>query len=284
MITPMLVPIVAILLMSAPARIVSLAPSVTEILYALGAGDRIVGATEFCTYPPEALRLPRIGGMINPDLEKIVSLKPDLVIATTAGNYQEDAERIQRLGIPVHTVSTPTLESVLATLTDVGRLLGTEEQASRLVAQLKDRLEAVRRSAALRTPLRTLFVIEADPLIAPGPGNFLGEAITAAGARLVTPEGSSGWAQMDLEQVIAAAPEVILTTGPNRGWAEGLAARQEWRKVPAVESGRVFVISDSIQHPGPRLFDGIEEIAAILRSIDATTPPPHPGSSPSPPE
>lgn len=274
----MRVPIVAILLMSMPSRIVSLAPSVTEILYALGAGDRIVGVTEFCSYPPEARRLPRIGGMINPDLEKIVSLKPDLVIATTAGNYQEDAERIGRLGIPVHTVGTPTLESVFSTLTDVGRLLGNDAQADRLVKQLRGRLEAVKRSVSKRTAPRTLFIIEADPLIAPGPGNFLGEAITAAGARLVTPAGAPGWAQMDLEQVITAAPEVILTTEPNRKWAEGLDSRVEWRKVPAVRDGRVYVVSDSIQHPGPRLFDGIEEIAAILNGIASAAPRPRPGS------
>lgn len=282
--TVMLVPIVAVILMSVPSRIVSLAPSVTEILYALGAGDRIVGATVFCTYPPQARHLPRIGGLINPDLEKIVSLKPDLVIATTAGNYQEDAERIGRLGIPVYTVSTPTLESVLTTLVDVGRVLGSDEQARLLVANLSGRLDRVRRDASLRPTIRTLFVIEADPLIAPGPGTFLGEALFAAGARLVTPAGSPGWAQMDLEQVIAAAPEVILTAEPNRAWAESLASRPEWRKVPAVLTGKIFVISDSIQHPGPRLFDGIEEVAAILNSIVEAAPPRHPGSSPWPPD
>ena len=285
--TGMLVTIVAILLTSAPARparIVSLAPSVTEILYALGAGDRIVGATEFCSYPPEALRLPRIGGLINPDLEKIVSLNPDLVIATTAGNYQEDAERIERLGIPVHTVSTPTLESVLTTLSDVGRILGNDEQARDLVSRLSERLESVKRRSSLRAPMRTLFVIEGDPLIAPGPATFLGEALAAAGALLVTPMGSAGWTQMDAEQVIAAAPDVILTAEPNRRWVEGLSSRPEWRMVPAVLARRIYVISDSIQHPGPRLFDGIEEVAGILSGIASANPPPHPGLSPSPRE
>jgi len=280
----MLVPIVAVLLMSAPSRIVSLAPSVTEMLYALGAGDRVVGVTEFCNYPPEALLLPRIGGMINPDLERIVSLKPDLVIATTVGNYQDDAERIERLGIRVYTVSTPSLKSVLTTLTDVGKLLGNDEQARRLVGRLAERLDHVRQVTSRRTPVRTLFVIEGEPLIAPGPGTFLSDALIAAGAQLVTPRGSPGWAQLDLEQAIAAAPEVILTAEPNRKWAEGLASRPEWRNVPAIRNGRVFVVSDSIQHPGPRLFDGIEEVAALLSNNGAAAPPRPPGSSPSPRE
>jgi iron complex transport system substrate-binding protein len=250
-----------------PGRIVSLAPSVTEILFALGAGDRVVGVTDFCSYPAEAATRVRIGGLINPDLERIVSLKPDLAIATTTGNYLADAERIERLGVPVYTISTPTLESVLSTLARVGDLLQAGDEARRLVSHLRDRIERVRGAGAGREPLRTLFVIEPDPLIAPGPGTFIGEALAAAGAILVTGRAGSGWAQFDMEQVLRLEPELLLTPEPNRAWSEGLARAARWQRVPAVPAGHVFVISDAIQHPGPRLVDGIEEVAAIVEKV-----------------
>lgn len=269
----------------APRRIVSLAPSVTEILFALGVGDRVVGVTDFCSYPPEASSRTRIGGLINPDLERIAGLKPDLAIATTAGNYLDDAERIERLGIPVYTMTIPTLEGMLSTLERVGDLLQSSVEARGLVTRLRTRIERVRQAAAGREPLRALFVIEADPLIAPGPRTFIGEALAAAGVELVAARAGSSWAQYDMEQVIGLKPELILTPEANRAWSAGLPGRADWMKVPAVPAGRVFVISDAIQHPGPRLVDGIEEVWAIAEGIrmepwrgspagDAGAPPP----------
>lgn len=247
-----------------PARLVSLAPSVTEILFSLGAGPRVVGVTDFCSYPPEAAGRTRIGGMINPDLERIVHLRPDLVVATTAGNYPDDVERIERLGIPVYTIATPTLESVMTTLASVGAILGEQERAGRLVADLRSRIERVRTGAAGRPRVPALFVIEPDPLIVPGRATFIGEALAVAGADLVTTGQAASWAQYDMEQVIGMRPEAILTPEANRAWSESLGGREDWLRVPAVAGGRVYVISDSIQRPGPRIVDGIEEVAAIL--------------------
>jgi len=253
-----------------PARIVSLAPSVTEILFALEAGDRVVGVTDFCDYPAEVASRSRIGGLINPDLERIISLQPDLVIATTAGNYQDDAERIQRVGIPVYTISTPTLEAMLDTLGQVGDLVGKPEAARRLAARLRGRIEAVKQAMARQPRARALFVIEPDPLIAPGRDTFIGQALAIAGADLTTTDAASSWTHYDAEQVMGMRPEIILTTGANRAWALALPDRPEWAGVPAVRAGRVFVISDAIQHPGPRLVDGIEEISRIVREAMAS--------------
>ena len=256
-----------------PTRIVSLAPSVTEMLFALGADDRVVGVTDFCDYPAEAARKARIGGLINPDLERIVSLSPDLAMATTTGNYLDDAERIERLGIPVYTINAPTLEAMLETLRTVGGLLGTRSQADALAHSLKRRIDQVRDRAQRRPRARTLYVIEPEPLVAPGRGTFIGEALAVAGADLTTVGARTSWAQYDLEQVIGMKPDLILVPEPNAAWAAGLSAHAEWMKVPAVAAGRVRVISDSIQHPGPRLVDGIEEVEKIVERLAASGKP-----------
>lgn len=251
-----------------PARIVSLAPSVTEILFALGAGDRVVGVTDFCDHPAEAAGKPRIGGLINPDLERILGLKPDLAIASTTGNYQDDTERLTALGVPVYAIETPDIAGILAAFDKVGDLLGEPERSRRVVAGLRDRIERVRSRAAPGPHPVVLFVIEPDPLIAPGQKTFIGEALAIAGGVAASPSagGSTArWAQYDLEQVIAMRPEVILTTRIHAAWAERLPSMKEWRAVPAVANGRIHVVSDAIQNPGPRLIDGIEEVAGILR-------------------
>lgn len=247
-----------------PRRIVSLAPSVTEILLAVGAGDRVVGITDFCEPPAETPGLARIGGLINPDLERIVSLRPDLAIASTSGNYRDDVERIERLGIPVYTIHTPTVRAALETLETTAALAGLGDAGSRLAASLRDRIAAVEARVRSRPRPRTLFLIEPDPLIAPSGRTFLGEALSIAGADLVTRDAEASWGQYDLEAVIEMKPEVILVPEAHRAWARMAADLPRWSSVPAILNGRVYVVSDSIQHPGPRLVDGIEEVAEVL--------------------
>ncbi|MGH9868854.1 MAG: ABC transporter substrate-binding protein [Candidatus Polarisedimenticolia bacterium] len=249
-----------------PSRIVSLAPSVTEILFAVGAGDRVVGVTDFCDNPPEARSLPRVGGLIHPDLERLASLKPQLAIASTAGNYREDAERIEKLGIPVYTLAASSLEEILQSVEKVGDIVGSQATALKVSASLRERVARVRQEAATRRRPRVLFVIEPEPLIAPGPETFVGEALRIAGADLVSQGASSGWNQIDLEQVVALNPDLILATPAHAAWARALPDSPTWRLVPAAREGKVRVISDAIQHPGPRLIDGMEEVARLLES------------------
>lgn len=250
-----------------PVRVVSLAPSVTEILFAVGAGERVVGVTDFCNDPPEARLRPRVGGLIHPDLERIASLHADLAIATTAGNYREDAEAIERLGVPVYTLKSGSLEEILGTILQVGRLVEAESSAERLVSGLRARMARVRSAAEGRPRARVLFVIEPEPLISPGPGTFVGEALRMAGADLVSGGAASGWNQIDFEQVIALDPDLILATQPHAAWAATLAGSARWRLVRAAREGRVRVVSDAIQHPGPRLIDGMEEVAEVLSAL-----------------
>lgn len=250
-----------------PRRIVSLAPSVTEILFALSAGDRVVGVTDFCDYPSEVTTRARIGGLINPDLERIVSLKPDLAISSTSGNYLEDTERLERLGVPVYAIHTPDVEGMLRTLVRVGEIVGHGAEADALARSLRERLARLERRAGSSPRPRVLFVIEPEPLIAAGRNTFIGDALRRAGAEAASLGASGGWTQYDMEQVLSLAPDVILTTEVNRSWASSVGRRPEWRHVPAARTGHVYVVSDSIQHPGPRLVDGIEEVAEILRKV-----------------
>jgi iron complex transport system substrate-binding protein len=252
---------------ASPSRIVCLAPSVTEILFAVGAGPRVVGITDFCEPPDGASGIARIGGLINPDLERIVSLRPDLAIASTSGNYRDDVERIERLGIPVYTIHTPTVGAALETIEKAAALVGLPENGSRLAAGLRGRIEAVEARANRRSRPRTLFIIEPDPLIAPSGSTFLGEALRIAGADLVTADAEASWGQYDLEAVIEMKPEVILVPEAHRAWSRAAAALPRWGSVPAIALNQIYVVSDSIQHPGPRLVDGIEEVAAILDRI-----------------
>lgn len=247
-----------------PSRVISMAPSVSEMLYALGLGDRIVGLSDFCQVPEGIAAPARIGGLINPDLERIVSLKADLVVATTSGNYVEDIDRIGALGIPVYTCDTPSVEDVLATIMTLGRIAGAEDAARSLEESLRARLAAVRRRVSGSARPRVLFIIWGDPILAPGRGAFISDALSLAGAASISADASARWTEFDLEQVLAARPEVILTVPDNRTFAESLPSRPEWATVPAVHEGRVHVVSDAIQQPGPRIVDGIEEIAAIL--------------------
>ncbi len=247
-----------------PSRIISMAPSVSEMLYALGLGDRIVGVSDFCRVPGGIATPARIGGLIDPDLERIVSLKADLVVATTSGNYVEDIDRIGALGIPVYTCDTPSVEDVLTTIVALGRIAGAEDAARSLEGSLRARLEAVQRRVSGSARPRVLFIIWGDPILAPGRDAFVSDALSLAGAASISADASARWTEFDLEQVLAGRPDVILTVPDNRIFAESLGSRPEWAIVPAVREGRIHVVSDAIQQPGPRIVEGIEEIAALL--------------------
>ncbi len=249
---------------SLPGRIISLAPNVTEMIIALGAGDRIVGVSDFCRIPEGSPAAERVGGLVNPDLERIVSLRPDLVVATTSGNYLEDADRIAKLGIPVYTVDTPSVGAVLSSLSDLGGILGDGGRGADLVARLRQRLERLSSRIAGRPRPRVLFVVWGDPILAPGRGTFLDDALALAGADSISSSSIARWAEMDLEGIVAAAPEVILTVADNRAFAMALPGDPRWRTVPAVAAGRIHVVTDAIQQPGPGIVDGIEEVARVL--------------------
>jgi iron complex transport system substrate-binding protein len=252
---------------SKPARrIVSLVPSVTEILYAVGAQDRLVGVTDFCTYPPEARRKPSVGGMVSPSLETVVSLKPDVVVVTTAGNREETFGQLRRLGIPTVAVNPTTVSEVLEIIERVGALTEHPAEAGRLVTSLRSRAKAVsQRVVALARP-RVLYVVWPEPLIVPGRASLVSELIELAGGRSVTLDAGEGYPRYSVEAALAHSPEVILLA--RHGFQNRPLAREQWERfsgLPAVRNGRLHAVDGDIFHRyGPRMIDGLESLARLF--------------------
>ncbi len=249
-------------------RIVSLAPNLTETVFALGQQAGLVGVTDYCDYPPQALKLPKVGGAINPSLERIVQMKPDVVLATTALNRRETVDALEQLRVPVFGTSDPrTVEEVLDSIALIAKLLETGERGAALLADLRARLDALRERLAERKPTRALFVVWHDPLITVGRGTFIADALRRSGAQSVI-ELEEDWPRISLEEVVRLNPEVLIfASSHSDGVAqtfETLATRPGWRDLRAVRERRYAVISDAVNRPAPRLVAAIEELAKQL--------------------
>jgi len=248
-------------------RIVSLAPSLTETLYALGAQDRLVGVTNYCDYPPEARSRPKVGGTINPNLEEVVGLKPDLVVVTKTANRKETVEALERLSVAVYATDPRSVEDVLISTGRLADLIGAHEQGESLVAGLRARLQKLKQALAGRPPRRVLFVVWQDPLISVGRGTFLGDALRWAGAETVV-RSTQDWPRMSLEEAIHLQPEYLVFTSSHPAEVklnlQKLRERPGWRNFDAVRERRIAMVSDAVNRPAPRLIEAIEQLARQL--------------------
>jgi iron complex transport system substrate-binding protein len=257
-------------------RIVSLAPSITETIYALEAQNRLVGVTDYCDYPPQAQSKQHIGGPINPNLEQIVTLHPDLVIATRQGNRLETVEALTRLGIPVYATDPKSVEEVIESTRRLGGILGARERGDALALELRARLAEIRRRVAAQPPRRVFFVVWADPLISIGKNTFLADALRRAGAESVV-ETTQDWPRLSIEEVLRQQPEYLVFSSTHFEEAartvEDLRERPSWRALDAIRDRRIAVISDAINRPSPRLVDAIEQLARQLHPETFTREP-----------
>ncbi|HUP36833.1 MAG TPA: cobalamin-binding protein [Candidatus Limnocylindria bacterium] len=255
-----------VILPGPPARIISLVPSVTETVFTIGAQDRLVGVTDFCDYPAEARRKPRVGSMISPSLEGIVALKPDLVVATTAGNRHETFDQLVRLKIPIYLVNPVSVSDVLDLIGRLGRLTDRPEPAGRLVVALRERIQAVVARVAGRPRPRVLYVLWPDPLIVPARGALVSELLGLAGGDSVTADGGPGYPRYSMEAALARNPEVILVARHDPTGSP--LARSTWERftqVPAVSAGRLHTVDGDLMHRyGPRVVDGLEVLARLI--------------------
>ena len=254
---------VRVTLPAPPKRIVSLMPANTEILFALGLGGRVVGVTDYCDYPPEARRLPRVGGLTT-SLEKVLSLRPDLILASASGNRKaiEALEALPEPRPPVFAVDPKTLPDLYSAVLAIGRLTGRTPQAEAVVRKMRAQAAAVAaRVRRARSRPRVLFVLSREPLWVVGSGNFMDEMISAAGGTNVAREVGPGYHPWNLERVVAEQPDAILTT------TEGLdrfVGRPGWSSVRAVRRRAVLAVGYAAVRPGPRLVDAIARIADWL--------------------
>lgn len=252
----------------APERVVSLSPAATEILFAIGAGPKVVAGTEFDNFPEEAKALPKVGGFTpqSINVEAVLAHRPDLVVA---GPQNEVIAALEKFDIPVIAFGPKGVGAVADDIELLGRVTGREGKAAEVAADFRRRWEAERRQPAGSRP-KVLFVLADEPLITCGSGTFIDEIITAAGGQNVFADAGGEWPKVSDEQVLARGCDVILCVEHVGGDAGGvparLKARPGWDRLAAVKTGRVHVIdADLITRPGPRLVDGLAAVEKALR-------------------
>lgn len=244
-------------------RIVTLAPNLTETIYALGLGGKLAGDTSDCDKPAEAKLKPHVGGPVDPSLEAIVALRPDLVLATTSINRPETVDALARLGIPVYTSDPQTVLQMLDSVQRLADLVGAHEQGANLVAQLRQSLDAIHARVADLPVEHVLFVIWDDPLITIGQDTFIEDALRWAGAESVVLSRQK-WPQVSMEEVLRLQPEYILYAAHEQKspeTLEDLRSRPVWRDLDAVEMGHVVDVSEEALRPSPGLVNVIEKLA-----------------------
>ncbi|HXN72575.1 MAG TPA: helical backbone metal receptor [Candidatus Acidoferrales bacterium] len=252
-------------------HIVTLAPDLTETIYALGLEDKLAGDTSFCDTPPAAKLKPHVGSPQTPSLEAIVAMHPDLVLATTSINRPETADALLRLGIAVYTSDPHTVRGMLDSIARIADLVGAGEKGVALVAKLQARLDAVHARIGELPLVHVLFVVWEDPLITIGQNTFIADALRWAGAESAI-VAEQNWPQLSIEEVVRVQPEyIVLTANHSESDAENktsdldkLRARPAWKALKAVELGRVVTVSDEFDRPAPGLIGAIEQLAREL--------------------
>ena len=254
-----------------PKRIISLSPSTTEILFALGLGNRLAGVTLFCDHPTKAKKIPKIGGMSNPSLERVVSLKPDIVVMTTDGNPKEFEERLRSLKIKTYVFKARRLAEFPQAVREMGAVLGVRENADAFAETIEaalGRMEKEKKDKSSITSGRkkVLFIIWPEPLIVAGPGTAVDDAITLLGHENIASKVNVAYPKYSLEEIIHQSPDVIFIGRGHANMKEASASLlRKLKSVPALRNNKVFYVSDSLYRLGPRVVHGIEELAVHLQ-------------------
>lgn len=245
-------------------RLVSLAPSSTEILYALGAGDRLVGRDQYSDWPPAALKVPIVGSDLLPSVERIVALKPDVVFVAASANTRELPMELERLGMRVVTSQVATLDDLYRDIRAIGDAVGKADAAGKLVADMRARIAAIHARVAARPPVKTLVVVWSEPLTVVGGKSFVDEEIRAAGGVNIAADAEQPYPQYSVERMLARAPDVVIV-GSHKNGPTPLEPILRHGSLPAVQHGRVHAVDgDLLFRPGPRLVDGIDTLAKLL--------------------
>jgi iron complex transport system substrate-binding protein len=248
-----------------PQRIITLAPNLTEIVFDVGAGSRIVGNTTYCDYPPEAKQIEKVGDTLQPNIERIIALRPQLVLVSTASQLEAFTRQLNEQGIAVYVTDPRSLEDVLRSIQRIGELLGEAERAERLSADLHARAAMVEAAVRSSQPVRVFYQVSAAPLYTIGHEAFLTDLIRRAGGQSVTADVPGAFPRYADEAALASQPEAVIMSvdsSMEQGQAK-LAPSLE--KSPAVKNGRVYGINgDLLSRPGPRLVDGLEQMARAL--------------------
>jgi len=250
-----------------PTRIISLAPSLTETVYALDAEDRLVGDTDYCDYPPDAQKKPKVGGVVNPNLEAIAALHPDLVLLSKEGNQLDTVRALDTLGIPNYATDAHSIAEIIASTEKLAEVLNVPAKGKALGDKLAQELATLQNKLNGVPPRKVLFVVWPEPLISVGKNTFVGDALRRAGAVSII-DSNQDWPQVSLEEVARLQPEYLVFAAAHSGPAgsefEAMANRPGFEILEAVRNRRYAVVSDAIIRPAPRIVSVIEDLARQL--------------------
>ena len=251
---------------SRPTRVVAVGPSTTETLFAMAAEDLLVGVDRFSNYPPEAADIERVGGLVDPSIERIVALRPDVVFMRDLS--MPHVARLEALGVPVVVVASEDIEGVFSSLKLFGWVLDARARAAEVAADLRARLATVAGALEGLTPEdrpTVFYELGHDPLYTAGPGSFVHEVLTLAGGVNVAADAHTAWTSYSVERLLQRDPEIVLVTVDESLDAIREGRRAQWRSLRAVGSGRLHLIDgDAMNRPGPGLADAVESVARLL--------------------
>jgi iron complex transport system substrate-binding protein len=246
-------------------RIVSLAPAVTETIFALGAGSELVGVSDYCDYPPAARKLPRVGSFLTPNVEQIIALTPSLIIGADISSNQREIAALDAMGYRTATVADNSIAEIEDGIERVGTLTGREQAAQRLAATVSRQVTATRSRVAGLRPRRVLMVVGHQPMVAVGPGSYLDQLIRLAGGINIAAGAAESWPRLSIEYIIAMKPQVILDGQMGSDQASMPDFWRSYPTIPAVRDDRVYGYpQDPTLHPGPRIAESLAIIAARI--------------------
>jgi cobalamin transport system substrate-binding protein len=248
-----------------PERIISLAPNLTEIVYVVGAGDRMVGNTTYCDYPPEARQVTKVGDTLHPSIERIIALRPQLILVSTASQLETFTRQLDEQEIAVYVTDPHDLEGVFRSIAAIGDLLGQRSEGERVAGELRARAARVAEAVKASPRPSVFYQLSAEPLYTAGRDSYITDLIARAGGRSVTSEVPGAWPRYSEEAALGSRPEaIVMATGGSMGEANREIA-SALKKSPAAQAGRIIQINgDYLSRPGPRLVDGLEQIARAL--------------------
>jgi iron complex transport system substrate-binding protein len=254
-------------LASSPKRIIPLSPALTEILYYLGLEDKVVGVTEYSYYPPAAAKKTSVGSYIDPNIEKIISLSPDLVIGTKDGNLPESIYLLDEAKIPAYVVNPRNVRDVISTIKDIGDLCGVPEKAGRLVDELNKRLDSIESLVASADKPMVFLQINVSPIMTVNKNTFQNDLIKLAGGINMCADEPITYPRISIEEVIRKKPDIIIITSMEKGgeFEKAKADWMEWPIIPAVKNKRVYLTDpDLVDRPSQRIIDGLEAMARLI--------------------
>jgi iron complex transport system substrate-binding protein len=246
-------------------RIVSLAPNLTEIVYAVGAGDRLVGDTTYCDYPEPAKTVAKVGDTMHPSIERIIALKPQIVLVSTASQLEAFTKQLDEQGIAVYVTNPSSLDGVIASIDTLGALFGDRTRTSALETEMRSRIADIESRLKEVKPVSVFYQVSGEPLYTIGRESYLTDLVRRAGGNSVTADVPGAFPRYSDEAALAARPEaIILPTGGSMGAANSAVAAP-LRNSPAALNNRVYKLNDDhLSRPGPRLINGLEEMARAL--------------------